>query len=206
MGRIAAAAPASLNMIATADRPSDQKGAGKLVTLAELTKEMKTLQGKVAQLRNRNVALTREVNALSDALLNATGSLPDQEPLKSRPILNGVTTTRMPMPVDGFGDLSYSSRSPVPIADTAIASRTLFAVELSKAKTLESLRAKWSKLDERHSRLFKGLKVHRVENGASEWRLVAGPFTNAADAARLCARLRAVQTRCAQTTFGGEAL
>ena len=204
--RIASASPASLNIARPSVRQADEGDERKLVTLADLTKEMKSLQGKVAQLRNRNAALTREVNALSDALLSATGSIPTETLTKPRPILNGVTTTKLPMPIDGFGDLAFASRSPVPIASKSVASRTLFAVELSRAKSVDSLRQDWNRLGARHGTLFKGLKAHRVGSDDSEWRLVAGPFANAADAAVLCARLRAAQTKCSQTTFGGDAL
>lgn len=204
--RIVSADTASLDMPLREIRESDDPKRSRMVTLGDLTKEMKVLQGKVAQLRNRNSALTMEVNALSEALMSATGSLPDQEPLNARPILNGVTTSKFPLPSDGFGDLAFISRSPIPIAEDEMPSRTLFGVELSKAKNVMTLKAAWKKLGTRHAKLLNGLKPRRVGHGTDEWRLVAGPFSNAADAARLCARLRAVQTKCAQTVFHGDAL
>ncbi len=204
--RIASADTAPLNMPLRRIQQSDDRKQSRIVTLSDLTKEMKALQGKVAQLRNRNVALTKEVDALNEALMSATGSLPDQEPLSARPILHGVTTSKFPMPSDGFGDLAFISRSPIPIAEAEIPSRTLFGVELSKAKNVMTLKAAWKKLGERHAKLLNGLKPRRVGHGTDEWRLVAGPFSNAADAARLCARLRAARTKCAQTVFHGEAL
>jgi len=204
--RIASADTASLDMPLRQIQQPDDSLQSRIVTLGDLTKEMKVLQGKVAQLRNRNAALTKEVDALNEALMSATGALPDQEPLNPRPVLNGVTTSKFPMPSDGFGDLAFISRSPIPIAEAEVPSRTLFGVELSKAKNVMTLKAAWKKLGERHAKLLNGLKPRRVGHGTDQWRLVAGPFANAADAARLCARLRAAQTKCAQTVFLGEAL
>ena len=83
------------------------------------------------------------------------------------------------------------------------------AVDLGGFRTLASLRRAWSDMTVRHGDLAKGLeplaRLRETESGM-EARLLAGPFADQTEAARVCLRLRAVGATCTVTTHSGQAL
>jgi hypothetical protein len=96
----------------------------------------------------------------------------------------------------------------VPAPDSAL-TRTEFAVDLGADASIEALRARWAKLRD-HSVLVELKPLVSVRDGkppgTAELRLVAGPFANAADAARACAALAAAKIICQTTVFDGQRL
>jgi hypothetical protein len=101
---------------------------------------------------------------------------------------------------------------PAPTAEEPLppASRTEFAVDLGGEVSIEGLRALWASMRGMHAGL-QGLRplisVRDGEKpGTVELRLVAGPFVNAAAAARLCAALAAKRAVCSTTAFEGQRL
>lgn len=94
-------------------------------------------------------------------------------------------------------------------APTAKAGQGGVAVDLGGFRTLASLRRAWSDMTVRHGDLAKGLeplaRLRETESGM-EARLLAGPFADQTEAARVCLRLRAVGATCTVTTHSGQAL
>jgi type IV secretory pathway VirB10-like protein len=89
--------------------------------------------------------------------------------------------------------------------------QTRFAIDLGGEKTIDGLRARWASLKGNHGGALNGLRpIMSVKDGSKpgtvELRLVAGPFKNAADAARTCARLQATGVPCLPTVYDGQRL
>jgi hypothetical protein len=123
-----------------------------------------------------------------------------------------------------LGDFTASISKPVPAVPgpapepeaiaappaAATVSQTEFAVDLGGETSIEGLRALWATLRGNHAAL-EGLRplIHvrdGAKSGTVELRLVAGPFANAAGAARLCAALATKRVPCQTTTFEGQRL
>ena len=112
------------------------------------------------------------------------------------------------MPGDGFAEYDLRG-SPLPIAGQRDPTRTLFAVELAKGLEPDEINARWVDLIQRHAKLLgqlqpRGVKAQPgVQGDDGRLALIAGPFNNAAAAARLCARLSAEGDKCEGTIFAG---
>lgn len=190
----------------------------------ELRREIKILHRNLEALTKREKDLERRLGAIEQALGPPTAALPptDLRPPTTTASLRETGTLPQPlppvsvrllgMPEDGFGDILYN-HSPLPVAGTPNTTRTLFGVELASDANAQALHKAWATLGARHKALLAGLEARHREapvddetaGHSSQLTLVAGPFTNAADAAKLCARLRATGTPCKETVFAGEA-
>lgn len=80
------------------------------------------------------------------------------------------------------------------------------ALQLGGGPSLDSLRLSWSLLNDRHAGALKNLTPHYVGSGDGPFELLAGPVASPAEAARLCAALRARQVPCSVASFKGDAL
>lgn len=92
-----------------------------------------------------------------------------------------------------------------------IATRTDFGVDIGSGPSVASLRAAWNAARRNHAGLLEGLRpVIAVRDGGKlgsvELRLIVGPLTNAAAAARLCASLAAAGLSCQPAIFDGQKL
>ena len=170
-----------------------------------LAGQIEVLRREIYTLKQRELLLETRVADLQSALGPMTSSLAAK---KSAP---PVAVARSPMPANGFGD-GLTETSPIPIAAASQPTRTLFAVELGTDPTIESLRKRWRGLLAKHTSVLKDLEIRYVAVKPSKpgektrLRLIAGPFSNAADAAKLCAKLKARRRSCLQTTFAGEGI
>ncbi|MEP3276392.1 MAG: hypothetical protein ABJN26_05475 [Stappiaceae bacterium] len=89
------------------------------------------------------------------------------------------------------------------------ATRTSFAADLGIFATRDEMVRTWVQLKEDSPDLLESLTavVHIQENGPTDpYRLLAGPFVNAADAATLCVRLAAKKIECRPSLYLGETL
>lgn len=88
------------------------------------------------------------------------------------------------------------------------APRTEFGVDLGSANTVEGLRGLWRKMSKTHKALD-GLQpiIMIKENGnATQLRLVAGPISDAAAAAKVCAALGSADRACEASVYDGQRL
>ncbi len=191
--------------------------------LAHMRKEIDRLRASLDTAHREKIALQTHIRALESAYGPTTASIPPQ-PRRPRAddVLQdednaGVTRTgprpnvdvsMLPMPGDGFDDAI--PESPLPIAGRQKPRRTQFAVELGSRLTAAMLGGRWEDLVGRHGALLQDLQPHAVPiarvRGVERYSLIAGPFTNAAGAARLCAQLNAAGTTCEGTVFSGKPL
>jgi len=98
----------------------------------------------------------------------------------------------------------------LPAADTG-ASKTEFAIDLGGEMSIDGLRARWANIKGNHGAALEGLRpLVSVREGAKpgtvELRLIAGPVTNAGDAAKVCASLQTKGVACRTTEFDGQKL
>lgn len=173
---------------------------------------IESLRGEIAALRQRVEQLQRREDDLRERLATMeaafgpnTASLPPQSHEASMIRRSPVSVTYSPLPQDGFGDLMID-RSPLPVSGGGQAMKTMFGVELARGESTGALRKKWAQLGAEHKALLAGLQARSAEGPADSdaLRLIAGPFPNAAEAAQLCASLRAAKSECTETVFSGE--
>jgi hypothetical protein len=88
--------------------------------------------------------------------------------------------------------------------------RTEFAVDLGSANSIGGLRALWRGLAKNHADLAALKPIIMLKEGRGgpgmQLRLGAGPLTDAAEAARICAALAETQRPCETTVFDGQRL
>ena len=86
--------------------------------------------------------------------------------------------------------------------------RTAFGVELGGASSVDGLRALWRRMTTAHKELGELRPIIMVKENASggQFRLVAGPFDDAAEAAKLCVALGSADRGCETTVFDGQRL
>jgi hypothetical protein len=89
--------------------------------------------------------------------------------------------------------------------------RTEFGVDLGTASSIQGLRALWSGMKQSNNALLGSLRpivaIKERNNGLGmQLRLVAGPLTDAAAAAKLCATLAIRNNECDTTVYDGQRL
>jgi hypothetical protein len=105
-----------------------------------------------------------------------------------------------------------ATRAPPPIEEPAAArseTKPEFGIDLGRANSVEGLRQLWATIKSKHGGVLEGLRpivtVREIaRSGGVELRLVAGPISNAAAAARLCAAMAGAT--CHPTAFDGQKL
>lgn len=216
-GNIAANSPDRTGITASIAASSADRTAAS--GIEDLRAEIALLRRQMERMGQRNEDLHNRLSSLEAALGPNTASLPPQN--AEAGIVKGarqraqaglarkpVTVTYSPLPEDGFGDLMID-RSPLPVASSGQTTRTLFGVELGQGKSPEAVRKKWAELGAQHKALLAGLQARHLArksagNVTGDVRLLAGPFPNAAEAAQLCASLRAAGTACKEAVFSGK--
>lgn len=182
--------------------------------LGALDAEIRWLKSALNDLRRRDKSLQERVGLLEKAFGPTTASIPregEPRPSPADSVIGSaspgpsVSVETQPLPQAGFGD-DLMGRSPLPVAGLPVPTRTLFAVELATAPDRKAAAKQWSDLKQRHATLLANLeaRIGKPEGGKAALRLIAGPFTNAADAASACVRLRAAGASCEETIFIGE--
>lgn len=175
--------------------------------------EIKRLSAAVGSLNADRDKLYSRVGSLEQNLDSVTGSLSRQP----TPGANAAPVPAPPAPVppeQGVAGVSASSETSTPAgtasADSA-ASKAAFGVDLGAGSNLDGLRAMWRK-EVLASPILAGLQpmIALRENSATSsfnLRLIAGPLSDAAAAARLCATLKAgAQRPCEPSAYEGQRL
>ena len=93
--------------------------------------------------------------------------------------------------------------------ETSQLSQSRFGIDLGGYKSLTELRMGWSSFSQNNPALagdLEPLASMSERDGTLEARLVVGPFVNANDAVRACAKLMSSGNLCQPTLFSGQAL
>jgi hypothetical protein len=146
--------------------------------------------------------LVSRLQVLEDQIGNLTGSIPQNPPDRAQ--------TATP------AGITPAASDPKPVRTTSVATaepeaaltRTTFGVDLGSEASFGALRTRWDNLRKQYpelGRLSPRISA-RDKNGKVELRLIAGPFENAADAAKACASLLSKGTLCDGGLFDGQRL
>jgi hypothetical protein len=172
--------------------------------------------------------LLARLKLLEEQLDNVTGSIAKQAaapPPPPPPPPSGVTPSNEPKqvkaapaaPVESDGAevvVQIPAPAPAPAQSeqgpvtTASVPTTTFGLDLGSESSFGALRARWETLRREHpelARLQPKMSV-RDNKGRVELRLIAGPFANASDAARICAQLFVKGVSCDGGLFDGQRL
>ena len=83
---------------------------------------------------------------------------------------------------------------------------TRFGIEIGSVDKQDALRPLWREYLTNHAALVAGLQARRVQVTDKKWRLIAGPFANAVEAAQVCLLFKKAARPCETTLFAGDAL
>ena len=185
------------------------------VETRHLTEAMRNLSEDRDQLLARMVVLERNYEDVTGSIGRLTHSPRSSTehffPIAPSTELAPVIQPSQPMapiatiPVDGNGGAAPQAQ-----ATETTSARTDFGVDLGGAPTLASIRAAWNQIRRNHASLLDGLRpvigVRDGKGGQVDLRLIAGPISNAAVAAKLCASFTAANLPCQPATFDGQRL
>jgi SPOR domain len=82
---------------------------------------------------------------------------------------------------------------------------TRFGIEIGNVGKQEEIKPFWRNLLTNHAALVAGLQPRRVMAPDKKWRLIAGPFSSAAEAMQACGLFKKADMPCEATVFAGDA-
>lgn len=155
------------------------------------------------QLLARLQMLEKQIGAVTGSIQGgAKAELPGITPAEEPKAAEVV-----PAPVEEPKQVRTVSVEPPAGTEQAV-SRTVFGVDLGSEPSFGALRIRWDNLRRKYpelARLSPRISV-RDNSGKVELRLIAGPFENAADAAKACASLLSKGAVCDGGLFDGQRL
>lgn len=187
----------------------------------ELESNTKRLIESVRTLSSDRDRLLARVTVLERNLEDVTGSVgrigsAQNTPSPSTQLPSGPTvlsSLSAPKTIAAFPSERVASGSPATRGASAADSTPImtdFGVDIGGGPTIDSLRDLWSSAKGTHSGIFDGLRpvisVRDGKPGTTELRLVVGPLSNAAAAAKICASLSASGWTCRPAVFDGQRL
>ena len=95
---------------------------------------------------------------------------------------------------------------PVALPPAANDGSTRFGIEIGSTENQNGLRPLWREYLSKHAALVAGLQPRRVLAPDKKWRLIAGPFSNAVEAAEACVLFKKVERPCEATVYAGDSL
>ena len=95
--------------------------------------------------------------------------------------------------------------TPPPAAPSIPPGTTRFGIEIGSVGKQYDVRPMWRNLLTNHAALVAGLQARRVMAPDKKWRLIAGPFSSAAEAMQACGLFKKADMPCEATVFAGDA-
>jgi len=95
---------------------------------------------------------------------------------------------------------------PIALPPAANDGSTRYGIEIGSVSKQDALRPLWREFLTSHAALVAGLQPRRVLAPDKKWRLIAGPFSSAAEASQACALFKKVARPCEATVYAGDAL
>ena len=95
---------------------------------------------------------------------------------------------------------------PVALPPAANDGSTRYGIEIGSVAKQDGLRPLWREFLTNHAALVAGLQPRRVLAPDKKWRLIAGPFGSAAEAAQACALFKKASRPCEATVYAGDSL
>jgi hypothetical protein len=104
------------------------------------------------------------------------------------------------------GSTEIAGLDPTALPPAANDGSTRYGIEIGVVAKQDGLRPLWREFLTNHAALVAGLQPRRVLAPDKKWRLIAGPFSNAAEAAQACALFKKASRPCEATVFAGDSL
>ena len=95
--------------------------------------------------------------------------------------------------------------TPPPAPPSIPPGTTRFGIEIGSVGKQDDVRPMWRNLLTNHAALVAGLQARRVMAPDKKWRLIAGPFSSAAEAMQACGLFKKADMPCEATVFAGDA-
>jgi hypothetical protein len=95
---------------------------------------------------------------------------------------------------------------PIALPPAANDGSTRYGIEIGSVAKQDGLRPLWREFLTNHAALVAGLQPRRVLAPDRKWRLIAGPFGSAAEAAQACALFKKASRPCEATVYAGDSL
>jgi hypothetical protein len=95
---------------------------------------------------------------------------------------------------------------PIALPPDANDGTTRYGIEIGTVAKQDALRPLWREFLTNHAALVAGLQPRRVLAPDKKWRLIAGPFANAAEATQACALFKKASQPCEATVYAGDSL
>jgi hypothetical protein len=95
---------------------------------------------------------------------------------------------------------------PITLPPAANDGSTRYGIEIGTVAKQDGLRPLWREFLTKHAALVAGLQPRRVLAPDKKWRLIAGPFTSAAEASQACALFKKAARPCEATVYAGDSL
>ena len=103
-------------------------------------------------------------------------------------------------------DTTETANHPPPPALPSIPpGTTRFGIEIGSVGKQEEIKPLWRGLLTNHAALVAGLQPRRVMASDKKWRLIAGPFSSAAEAMQACGLFKKAEMPCEATVYAGDA-
>jgi len=99
-----------------------------------------------------------------------------------------------------------ASLDPITLPPAANDGTTRYGIEIGTVAKQDALRPLWREFLTNHAALVAGLQPRRVLAPDKKWRLIAGPFANAAEATQACALFKKASQPCEATVYAGDSL
>jgi hypothetical protein len=139
--------------------------------------------------------------------------VPDEKPAEKAAAPVQVTSNE-PTGAPSVGSPPVTGAPPPAMTETANLSTaipippgtTRFGIEVGSVDKQDALRPMWRDLLGNHAALVAGLQARRVLAPDKKWRLIAGPFGNADEAAQACGLFKKASLPCDPTVFAGDSL
>lgn len=184
-----------------------------LARVTVLERNLEDVTGSIP--RTPKVPVQAEPTAKPDATASETP--PEAVQLAAIPVAIGPTliatiSSQLMIPSPSAEALAQVGLPSLPVVeDENTATRTSFGVDIGSGPSVKSLRSTWASIRQNHGDLFEGLyPVIAVRDGGKpgpvELRLIIGPLTNAATAARLCGKIANAGLSCQPAIFDGQRL
>ena len=107
--------------------------------------------------------------------------------------------------LDAGTDRERGARS-VALPPAANDGSTRYGIEIGSVAKQDGCRPLWREFLTNHAALVAGLQPRRVLAPDKKWRLIAGPFSSAAEASQACALFKKASRPCEATVYAGDGL
>lgn len=114
--------------------------------------------------------------------------------------------TPVASPQDPPAPVESAALDPIALPPAANDGSTRFGIEIGTVAKEDGLRPLWREFLTNHAALVAGLQPRRVLAPDKSWRLIAGPFGSATEAAQACALFKKASRPCEATVYAGDSL